>query len=145
MQGTNVELQKDLDTSEANKLSETHSNSNGVSVESSNGVDNGFDANHLNDPEEMHNQEIIESCAAEDKVYNDSEEKNAGKILETAGAGALWDVFRRQDIPKLAEYISIHCKDFRKAEDTMNNYVSCISCFRNISAYSRNIKCFLVL
>ncbi|KAE9459013.1 hypothetical protein C3L33_09089, partial [Rhododendron williamsianum] len=38
----------------------------------------------------------------------------SGDIFEKTHLGAVWDVFRRQDVPKLIEYLKAHWKDFGK-------------------------------
>lgn len=53
----------------------------------------------------------------------DSHLENDGKIEFTMG-GAVWDIFRRQDVPKLVEYLEKHQKEFRHMKCKPVNSVS---------------------
>lgn len=46
-----------------------------------------------------------------------------GDSSENTHPGVLWDVFRRQDVPKLTEFLKKHWKEFGKPEDIVNEYV----------------------
>ena len=43
---------------------------------------------------------------------------------EISHPGVLWDVFRRQDVPQLIEYLKMHWKEFGKPDDIVNEFVS---------------------
>lgn len=65
---------------------------------------------------------------------NDVEENNAceqsnidgGEVSEKTYPGVLWDVFRRPDVPKVAEYLRIHWKEFGKTDIVSNDFVSSV-------------------
>lgn len=54
-----------------------------------------------------------------DEDLNSTDVKN----FERTHSGALWDVFRRQDIPKLIEYLGCHRKEFGEPESVINDSV----------------------
>lgn len=68
---------------------------------------------------------------AEKTVNCEDLNQTSGDIFEKTHLGAVWDVFRRQDVPKLIEYLKTHWKDFGKIETSVNEFVSLINFFHD--------------
>ncbi|XP_051135650.1 E3 ubiquitin-protein ligase JMJ24 isoform X2 [Andrographis paniculata] len=84
----------------------------------------GYEADErANEPEKKDDLEIEGSSVIEEKGISCFENKPGGKPLKMQ-AGAHWDVFRREDIPKLMDYIFIHQMDFVKSNHALGDYVS---------------------
>lgn len=76
--------------------------------------DHGEKLNNDKD-EEMEDQGIDTTCSVEAKTVNcENLHRDNGDISQITHPGALWDVFRRQDVPKLIEYLQIHWEEFGK-------------------------------
>ncbi|KAI3466663.1 hypothetical protein Pfo_023326 [Paulownia fortunei] len=127
VQGTKMEIQNAVAPSDTKELCsdpEIHLNTGGLPNLSPDEPD-GSEANvHSNDYEKNNGQGNEGSSVIEEKTVNDSENRSSGNFFEKTQAGALWDVFRREDIPKLMEYISMHWKDFGKVDNIIDYYVS---------------------
>lgn len=128
LQKTKVDLQNTVtqsDTKELHSDSEILLNGDGLPNSSSpDGVDCSMANAHSDDSEKNDDKGIEGSSFIEGKGVSDSEIRSSENVLEKVQAGAHWDIFRHEDIPKVMEYISIHWADFGKADSTNDNYVS---------------------
>lgn len=66
----------------------------------------------------------IYSSAEGNMVNSEIPFRQNGDVSEKKHPGVLWDVFRRQDVPKVTEYLKMHSKDFGKSDDIGNEFVS---------------------
>lgn len=63
----------------------------------------------------VQNEEELEVGESNGKIYKTHSDTAIDVCLtnEASGGGALWDIFRRQDVPKLEEYLRKHHREFR--------------------------------
>ncbi|KAB1207650.1 Lysine-specific demethylase 3B [Morella rubra] len=66
----------------------------------------------------------IESTDLEENNINCGQlNRDSGDISGKTHPGVLWDVYRRQDVPRVTEYLRIHWKEFGKPDSELNDFV----------------------
>jgi len=80
---------------------------------------------HASDDERIGDEGIETTTSLVEKTVNCADLNRAsGDIFEKTHLGAVWDVFRRQDVSKLIEYLRAHWKDFGKIETSINEFAT---------------------
>ncbi|KAM1095474.1 hypothetical protein FF1_010373 [Malus domestica] len=83
-------------------------------------VENEYGATLASDKDESTADHGHESTPmVEDDTANcENLERDGKDVSEKTHLGVIWDVFRRQDVPKLTEYLRIHWQEFGKLNET---------------------------
>lgn len=85
-----------------------------------NGLD--LESNQINSI--MDQESENHSSAEETMVNSELPFRQNGEVSDNTHPGVLWDIFRRQDVPKVTEYLKMHWKEFGKSDDTGNEFVT---------------------
>lgn len=76
-----------------------------------------------NENESMVDQGIETADVKENNINCETSNREGEDVPERSDPGVLWDVFRRQDVPKVTDYLRIHWKEFGKPDGVSNDLV----------------------
>ncbi|GAY57421.1 JmjC domain-containing protein JMJ24 [Citrus sinensis] len=76
------------------------------------------------DEDEIMEDQGVETGTAEEKTVKSERLNGYSDVSEKTHPGAHWDVFRRQDVPKLIEYLREHWTDFGRPDGVTNDFVT---------------------
>jgi lysine-specific demethylase 3 len=126
-QRTKVEMMEK--TYKESEVKESHGDPNicsrGISPDSSLCTKiNGLDLESDQKDSTMDHGFEVYSSAGGNMVNCEITSRQNGDVSKIPHPGVLWDVFRRQDVPKVTEYLKMHWKEFGNSDDIVSEFVS---------------------
>ena len=96
---------------------------NTTSIEETDRIEDHGAATGVQEAERMETTRVEVVEGMEDQQFKKGSEDIPVEICP----GVSWDVFRRQDIPKLIDYLKTHHKDLLKPNNILNDFVSSLT------------------
>lgn len=116
MQDTDLHRQI-LTVDESNRQMGAHEETDGISGKREHTAVNGCDLEKMDSDREFKRMKVHDRTLAHGGME--------GRCTE---GGALWDIFRREDVPKLEAYLRKHCRKFRNVYCAPVEQVKCLRC-----------------